>query len=153
MRLLLATAGIFGVTSYSVTQRTREIGIRLALGAQRFDVFRLVVGQGMRFVGVGLVPGFLVVFALTRLLEHLLFGIGATDPLTIVMVSLVLALVALIACWLPARRASAFIRWWPCGKINDSCDSSGIFATLRECWPSNPALPPSPPDSRARYRA
>jgi MacB-like periplasmic core domain len=81
--LLLATAGISGVMSYSVTQRTQEIGIRLALGAQRYDVFRLVVGQGMRFVGVGLLLGLIGVFACTRLLQSLLFGVGATDLLTI----------------------------------------------------------------------
>jgi len=104
--LLLATAGIFGVMSYSVTQRTREIGIRLALGAQRFDVFRLVVGQGMRFVGVGLLLGLIGVFACTRLLQSLLFGVGATDLLTVLSVTILLAFVAFIACWWPARRAS-----------------------------------------------
>jgi putative ABC transport system permease protein len=104
--LLLATAGIFGVMSYSATQRTREIGIRLALGAQRFDVFRLVVGQGMRFVGVGLLLGLIGVFACTRLLQSLLFGVGATDLLTILSVTILLAFVAFIACWWPARRAS-----------------------------------------------
>ena len=101
--LLLATAGIFGVMSYSVTQRTREIGIRLALGAQRFDVFRLVVGQGMRFVGVGLLLGLIGVFACTRLLQSLLFGVGATDLLTILSVTSLLAFVAFIACWWPAH--------------------------------------------------
>jgi len=104
--LLLATAGIFGVMSYSVTQRTREIGIRLALGAQRFDIFRLVVGQGMRFVGVGLLLGLIGVFACTRLLQSLLFGVGATDLLTVLSVTILLAFVAFIACWWPARRAS-----------------------------------------------
>ena len=104
--LLLATAGIFGVMSYSVTQRTQEIGIRLALGAQRYDVFRLVVGQGMRFVGVGLLLGLIGVFACTRLLQSLLFGVGATDLLTISSVTFLLAFVAFIACWWPARRAS-----------------------------------------------
>jgi putative ABC transport system permease protein len=105
--LLLATAGIFGVMSYSVTQRTQEIGIRLALGAQRYDVFRLVVGQGMRFVGVGLLFGLIGVFVCTRLLQSLLFGVGATDLLTILSVTILLAFVAFIACWWPARRASA----------------------------------------------
>jgi putative ABC transport system permease protein len=105
--LLLATAGIFGVMSYSVTQRTQEIGIRLALGAQRYDVFRLLVGQGMRFVGVGLLFGLIGVFACTRLLQSLLFGVGATDLLTILSVTILLAFVAFIACWWPARRASS----------------------------------------------
>jgi predicted permease len=105
--LLLAAAGIFGVMSYSVTQRTQEIGIRLALGAQRADVLRLIVGQGMRFVGAGIVLGLIGVFICTRLLQSLLFGVGATDLRTMFAVTLILTAVALIACWLPARRASA----------------------------------------------
>jgi putative ABC transport system permease protein len=104
--LLLAAAGIFGVMSYSVTQRTQEIGIRLALGAQRFHVLRLIVGQGMRLVAIGLGSGLLATLALTRLLGGLIYGIGATDVTTLLVVSLILALVAFLACWLPARRAS-----------------------------------------------
>lgn len=104
--LLLAAAGIFGVMSYSVTQRTQEIGIRLALGAQRYDVLRLIVLQGMRFVGIGLVLGLIGVFASTRLLQSLLFGIGATDLRTMLIVSAILTLVAFLACLLPARRAT-----------------------------------------------
>jgi ABC-type antimicrobial peptide transport system permease subunit len=93
--------------SYSVSQRTQEIGIRLALGAQRSDVLRLIVGQGMRLVVFGIGTGLLVTFGLTRLLQDLLYGISATDLSTLSMVSLLLALVAFLACWLPARRASA----------------------------------------------
>ena len=104
--LLLAAAGIFGVMSYSVTQRTQEIGIRLALGAQRYDVLRLIVGQGMRFVAAGLVLGLIGVFACTRLLQSLLFGIGATDLRTMLVVSIILSGVAFLACLLPARRAT-----------------------------------------------
>ena len=104
--LLLAAAGIFGVMSYAVTQRTQEIGIRLALGAQRNDVLRLIVGQGMRFVSAGVVLGLIGVVLSTRLLQSLLFGIGATDVRTMIIVSLVLSAVAFIACLLPARRAS-----------------------------------------------
>ena len=104
--LLLAAAGIFGVMSYSVTQRTQEIGIRLALGAQRYDVLRLIVGQGMRFVAAGLVLGLIGVFACTRLLQSLLFGIGATDLRTMLVVSIILSAVAFLACLLPARRAT-----------------------------------------------
>ena len=104
--LLLAAAGIFGVMSYSVTQRTQEIGIRLAIGAQRYDVLRLIIVQGMRFVGAGLLLGLIGVFASTRLLQSLLFGIGATDLPTLLGVAAILSGVALIACLLPALRAS-----------------------------------------------
>ena len=104
--LLLAAAGIFGVMSYSVTQRTQEIGIRLALGAQRYDVLRLVVLQGMRFVGAGIVLGLIGVFICTRLFQSLLFGIGATDLRTMFAVTLILTAVAFVACLLPARRAT-----------------------------------------------
>jgi putative ABC transport system permease protein len=104
--LLLAAAGIFGVMSYSVTQRTQEIGIRIALGAQRYDVLRLIVLQGMRFVGVGLVLGLVGVLVSSRLLQSFLFGIGATDMRTMFIVTLLLSAVALTACLLPARRAT-----------------------------------------------
>jgi putative ABC transport system permease protein len=104
--LLLAAAGIFGVMSYSVTQRTQEIGIRFALGAQRGDVLRLVVGQGMRLVVVGVALGFGGIFALTRLLQSLLFGVGATDLTIMLGVTAILGIVAFVACWLPAMRAS-----------------------------------------------
>jgi putative ABC transport system permease protein len=103
--LLLASAGIFGVMSYSVTQRTREIGIRLALGAQRYDVLRLIVGQGMRFVSIGVLVGLIGVFACSRLLQSLLFGVGATDLATMFIATLTLAGVAFFACYVPARRA------------------------------------------------
>ncbi len=104
--LLLAAAGIFGVMSYSVTQRTQEIGIRLALGAQRGDVLRLIVGQGMRLVVYGVCAGILITFGLNHLLKGLLYGINAGDLSTLFLVSTLLASVALLACWLPARRAS-----------------------------------------------
>jgi putative ABC transport system permease protein len=89
-----------------VTQRTQEIGIRLALGAQRYDVLRLIVLQGMRFVGLGLALGLVGVFLSTRLLQSLLFGIGATDLRTMFAVTLILTAVAFLACLLPARRAT-----------------------------------------------
>ena len=104
--LLLAAAGIFGLTSYTVTQRTQEIGIRMALGAQRGDVFRLIIGQGMQLLGIGIVCGFAGVFGLGHLLQSLLFGIGAHDMITIATVTGVLSVVALLACWIPAQRAA-----------------------------------------------
>jgi putative ABC transport system permease protein len=104
--LLLAAAGIFGVMSYAVTQRTQEIGIRLALGAQRYDVLRLIIGQGMRFVAAGVVFGLIGVVISTRLLQSLLFGIDATDLRTMILVCVILSAVAFVACLLPARRAT-----------------------------------------------
>jgi putative ABC transport system permease protein len=104
--LLLAAAGIFGVMSYSVTQRTQEIGIRIALGAQRSDVLQLIVLQGMRFVGAGVVLGLMGVFVCSRLLQSFLFGIGATDLRTMLSVTLILIGVAFVACLIPARRAT-----------------------------------------------
>jgi putative ABC transport system permease protein len=104
--LLLAAAGIFGVMNYSVAQRTQGIGIRLALGAQRGDVLRLIIRQGMQLVLVGVGLGLLGVFAFSRLLQSQLFGIGAIDLPTMLGVALLLGAVALLACLLPARRAT-----------------------------------------------
>jgi putative ABC transport system permease protein len=104
--LLLAMIGVFGVINYSVAQRTREIGIRIALGAQRGDVFRIVVGQGLVLALVGIALGAVGAFALTRLISGLLFGVSPTDGPTFVMVSLIVTVVAFLACYLPARRAT-----------------------------------------------
>ncbi|HEU4766579.1 MAG TPA: ABC transporter permease [Pyrinomonadaceae bacterium] len=106
LALVLAVTGVYGVLSYSVSQRTHEVGIRMALGAGRRDVLRLFMGQGMMLVFVGLVIGLGGAFALTRLMSSLLFGVSTTDALTFVSVAIGLVIVGLFACYIPARRAT-----------------------------------------------
>jgi putative ABC transport system permease protein len=103
--LLLTAAGIFGVLSYLVTQRTREIGLRMALGAQPTDVLRVIVGHGLRLVLLGLCIGVAGAFVVTRWMSSVLFGVKPTDPLTFTVVAFVLGTVALLASYIPARRA------------------------------------------------
>jgi ABC-type antimicrobial peptide transport system permease subunit len=105
LALTLAAIGIFGVMSYAVTQRTREIGIRMALGAQAGGILKLVVGLGFKLTALGLIIGLAIAFAGTRLMSGFLYGVSALDVVTFAGVSLLLALVALLACYIPARRA------------------------------------------------
>jgi putative ABC transport system permease protein len=104
--LLLAALGLYGVVSYSAAQRTNEIGIRMALGAEQSDVLKMVVRQGMVLAAIGVAIGLMGAFILTRLMSKLLFGVSATDPLTFVAISGLLTLIALIASYIPAHRAS-----------------------------------------------
>jgi ABC-type antimicrobial peptide transport system permease subunit len=104
--LSLALVGIYGVISYAVSQRTSEIGLRMALGARSWDVFRLVVGQGMKLTFLGIVLGAASALALTRFLTSLLVGVSPADPLTFATLAVLFSLVALLACYLPARRAA-----------------------------------------------
>jgi putative ABC transport system permease protein len=104
--LVLAITGLYAVMAYSVSQRTREIGIRLVLGAQSLDIRKLIVRQGLVLLLIGIVIGLAGAFALTSVMKTLLFEVSVTDPLTFVCIPLLLGVVALLACWIPARRAT-----------------------------------------------
>jgi putative ABC transport system permease protein len=106
LALALASLGLYGALSYNVTQRTQEIGVRMALGARTGDVLRLVVGQGVRLIAIGLALGLAGAFAAARVLKSMIYGVSPTDPLTFIVIPLLLSFVALLACWIPARRAT-----------------------------------------------
>jgi ABC-type antimicrobial peptide transport system permease subunit len=106
LALLLASVGIYGVVSYVAGQRTQEIGVRIAMGAQRSEVLRMVLAQGAAMAAFGLVIGLVAALALTRLMATMLFAISAADPLTYLCVVALLFVVSMAACWMPARRAS-----------------------------------------------
>jgi putative ABC transport system permease protein len=106
LALVLAAIGVYGVMSYAVARRTQEVGIRMALGARRGQVLAMVLREGMRTIVIALIVGLVVAVATTRLLSSQLFGVSAVDPLTFAVVPVLLAVVALAACYLPARRAS-----------------------------------------------
>jgi putative ABC transport system permease protein len=106
LAVALAAGGLYSLIAYTVAQRTHEIGIRLALGAERRDILWLVLRQGLRLAAVGIALGLAGAVVATRALRSLLFGVSPTDPLTFVAIPLLLALVALLACWFPARRAT-----------------------------------------------
>jgi putative ABC transport system permease protein len=105
LALVLASVGIYGVMSYAVGQRTREIGVRMAMGASPLDVLKLVISQGARLIGIGLGVGLVIAFIAARLITSLLYQVSSIDPLTYLFVSALLAVVALLACYIPARRA------------------------------------------------
>jgi len=106
LALFLAAMGLYGVMSYSVIQRTREIGIHISLGATRRDVFKLIMGQGLILSLIGIVIGLAAALSVTRLIAHLLYEVSANDPATFTLIALLLVGVALAACYLPARRAT-----------------------------------------------
>jgi len=107
LALILAAIGVYGVVAYATRQRTHEIGIRMALGAGKRDIFRQVLGRGLRFAGLGLILGLMISFAVTRYLRGMLYGVGTADWLTFVIVAILLCLATLIACFVPARRAAS----------------------------------------------
>jgi putative ABC transport system permease protein len=106
LALSLAAIGLYGVMAYSVSQRTRELGIRVSVGAERRDIFKLILGEGLAISVVGLLAGLVATLAVTRLTANLLYGVSSTDPATFIVIALLLLCVTLLACYFPARRAT-----------------------------------------------
>jgi len=106
LALALAAVGIYGVMSYAVSQRTREIGVRMALGAQVPDVLKMVLGEGLKLTLTGVAIGLIAALAMAQLMKSLLYGVGVIDPLTFAVAPALLAATAMVACWIPARRAA-----------------------------------------------
>ena len=111
LAILLAALGVLGVMAYTVAQRTSELGLRIALGAQPHNIMTLVMRDGVKLAALGLSLGLLGAFSLTRWLSSLLFGVSATDPLSLITITLILTLVVLLACFIPARRATKVDPW------------------------------------------
>jgi predicted lysophospholipase L1 biosynthesis ABC-type transport system permease subunit len=140
--VLLAAIGIYGVMAHAVSQRTREIGLRMALGASRYEVFRLVLKQGMLTGLAGVAAGLALAFGVTRLMSRLLYGVSPTDPITFALIALLFTVVTLLACYLPARRAicsskadfspkkTAPIRRWSPSSMRAQLAATGPTKTL-----------------------
>jgi hypothetical protein len=129
LALALSAIGIYGVLAFSVASRTGELGVRMSIGAQRSHILRLVLADGARLAGIGLGIGLIGSLALSQLVKTQLYGVGAVDPLTLIGVVLVLAATAFVACWLPARRASASVRPKRCVTNRRGDDSRSAFRT------------------------
>jgi putative ABC transport system permease protein len=106
LALSLAALGLYGVTAYAVSQRTRELGIRISVGANRLDILKLILGQGLMLSVIGMTAGFVIALIVTRLSTHLLYGVTAADPMTFAVVAVILVGVALLSAYFPARRAT-----------------------------------------------
>jgi hypothetical protein len=136
LAVLLAMIGLYGVLSYSVAQRAREIGIRTALGAEKWDVLRMVIGQGLRLALTGIVIGVVAALILARLLSSfsgLLYGVRPSDLVTLAAASLAMIAVAILACSIPARRATKVEQWWRCGTNKGSFGSENTLAGSAIC--------------------
>ncbi len=127
LALILSAIGVFGVMSWLATRRTREIGVRMALGASRREALRMVLGEGLRVALIGVAIGLVAAFASSRLIKELLFGVQPADPATFAAVSLLLIAVIIAACYVPARRPRKSNRWPHCGTSSHSMLDSRVL--------------------------